>query len=606
MMRSFSFGRSIQKKLLLSFMTVSLIPLALLGWVSYSWYADRVESRTAEYNAELMRTFTNDMNQFLVQIEQFSFIAYQDTFQTLWKNSGTADDFGKIRNQLQMNDMLLRQEEFYNFRGIIQSVTLLDDEGYVFYQNRETVKTSYPFDLEPWFDSMRRGETGDLLIGPYDSQPWLPQSLVPDKPDADSFKLTYARKVSDLERPQGTLGYIMLHFGLKEIRKFLAPLLVGNSGSMLIADREGRIVYDSETGNVGAAVPPAFAKADSGRAGYSVVREQGKSYLITSSGVESVGWVIYCKNDLDELLSDSREMRYITLLFGVASFILAILVSQALSYGLVRPIKRLKNAMLKASQGYLSVKATNLSRDEIGELGQYFNDMIGQIKYLIEQVYQSELHEREAKLNALQAQINPHFLYNTLETINSMAYVEGVPKIGEIARALSDLFRYSTKTGGIQVGVSEEIGHIRNYLHIVSVRFEDKLAVRFDLPEELMSYKMIKLVFQPIVENAVFHGIEVKRGRGELVIEARKRDDDLVFLIRDDGAGMSPEQLSALHKRLAEPHSADPSDSAPGKVGLKNVHDRIRFYYGDQYGLSIRSEPGQGTEVLVRIPATRT
>ncbi|MFC5653678.1 sensor histidine kinase [Paenibacillus solisilvae] len=597
------FRRSIQAKMILSFMTVSLIPLALLGWLSYSWYSDLVENRTAVYNAKLMRTFTADMDQFLQQIEQYSYTVYQDNFQTLWKESQKANEFGKIRNQLDMNSLFLRQEEFYNFRGIIQSVTLLDDEGFTFYENVEMVKKSHPFDIEPWFPAMQSGGRTEMLLGPYLSQAWLPESLLPEEKDVENCKLTYIRKVSDLQRPQATLGYIMIHFSLKEVQKFLEPLLLDSSATMMIVDREGNIVYDTDSRQIGQPISSAIGLPDDDADGYKVIRVGNKRYLVTSSALETVDWDVYIRNDLAVLLSDSRKMRNITLLFVLGSFGLAIFVSQFLSLGLVSPIKRLKNAMLKVSQGYLGVHAGKLSQDEIGELGRYFNEMISRIKYLIEQVYRAELHEREAKLNALQAQINPHFLYNTLETINSIAVVEGIPKVSEIARALSDMFRYSTKAGGIKVDVAEEIGHIRNYLDIVSIRFEDKLTVRLDIPTQLLSYKMIKLVFQPIIENAVFHGIEVKRGKGELVIQARKEGMDLLFSIRDDGAGMTEEQLVLLRNRLANPSTPEQSDTTAGKVGIKNVHDRIRFYYGDQYGITLNSELGVGTEVTIRIPA---
>jgi two-component system sensor histidine kinase YesM len=450
---------------------------------------------------------------------------------------------------------------------------------------------------------MQRDGNSQTLIGPYVTQEWLPESLVPKEKNVKDFHLTFIRKVTDLQRPQAVLGYIMLHFSLKEVQKFLEPLLLDPSGSMIIVDGKGKIVYDTDSRKIGQAISTALSIPDNNKDDYMVVREKGKKYLVTSSPLDTVDWNVYCKNDLDILLKDTRKMRNITLLFVLASFGLAIFVSQLLSVGLVKPIKRLKNAMLKVSQGYLSVKAGKLSQDEIGELGQYFNEMISRIKYLIEQVYQAELHEREAKLNALQAQINPHFLYNTLETINSIAAVEGVPKVSEIARALSDMFRYSTKTGGIKVDVADEIAHIRNYLDIVSIRFEDKLFVRLDIPERLLNRKMIKLVFQPIVENAVFHGIEVKRGKGELVIEAREEAEDIVFSIRDVGVGMTAEQLSSLNKRLANPSIVEQSDNGAGKVGIKNVHDRIRFYFGEQYGITLNSVRGSGTEVIIRIPA---
>lgn len=599
-----SLRQSIQSKILLSFMAVSLVPLTLLGWVSFSWYAGLVESRTSAYNAELFRTFTNDMDQFLQQIELFSFLAYQENFQTLWKKSVEEDGFFKIRSDLAMNELFFRQEEFYNFRGIIQSVTLLDENGDVFYENTLTVNNDYRFDKEPWFDTLQYGGKSSVLVGPYLSQPWLPNNLtMTEDPTADDYRLTYIRKVSELERPQSKLGYIMLHFSLKEVQKFLDPILGSASGTMLIVDRQGTIVYAPDFAQIGNKISETMRTQEPEGEGYTIIRDNGRRYLVTSTSLRMVDWDIYSKSDLDELLSDGRDMQHITLLFVAVSFALAFLAAHLLSVGLVTPIKRLKNAMVKVRQGNLDVQAGKLSNDEIGDLGRYFDEMIAQIKLLIEQVYKAELHEREAKLSALQAQINPHFLYNTLETINSIAAIEGVPKVSEIARALSDMFRYNTKTGGLTVMMAEEVRHIRNYLRIVSIRFEDKLSIRIDIPEELMMYRMIKLVFQPIVENAVFHGIESKRGKGTLTICGKKEQEDLLIVIGDDGIGMTEEQLDALRSRLANQSPVGSAETEEGKVGIKNVHDRIRFYYGAEYGITLDSQPGSGTQVTIRIPA---
>lgn len=606
MRRLLSFRKSIQFKVLLSFMAVSLVPLSLLGWVSYTSYAELVEKRTSEYNAELFRTITSDMDQFLQQVEQFSYIAYQENMQALWKETLQSESFEKARNEIKMNELFLRQEEFYNFRGIIQSVTLLDAEGDVFYENTMTVINGYSFAQEEWFSSLEKGETSSILLGPYLSQMWLPENMMRNEvPEVSDYKLTYVRKVSDLDMPQHVIGYIMLHFNLKEIQRFLDPILNSAAGTMTITDRYGRIVYDQDPGQIGQLISErVFVQADGdGGEAYKILKEEGRRYLVTSAPLKKVDWDIYSKSDWDLLMSDGRDIRNLTLIFVALSLVLSFLTAHVLSIGLVTPIKRLKNAMVKVSQGYLGVQAGKLSGDEIGELGRYFNEMIAQIKHLIEQVYKAELHEREAKLNALQAQINPHFLYNTLETINSIAVVEGVPKVHEISKALADMFRYNTKTGGLKVIVADEVRHIRNYLKIVSIRFEGKLTVQIEIPEELMMYRIVKLIFQPIVENAVFHGIEPKRGKGTLSISAGKDRGDLIFVIQDDGVGMTEEQLSSLRSRLDNLSSFASQDTREGKVGIKNVHDRIRFYYGDQYGITIDSERGVGTRVTVRVPA---
>ncbi len=222
--------------------------------------------------------------------------------------------------------------------------------------------------------------------------------------------------------------------------------------------------------------------------------------------------------------------------------------------------------------------------------------------YIQRRLYEEELRHKEAAINALQGQINPHFLYNTLECVNSIAVLENVTEIQEIAIGLSHLFKYAIK-GSKFVPVSDELASIEQYVKIQNIRFLDKFNLTTNVPEDLLGYRMLKFILQPLVENSVYHGLEPKIDAGEIMIAAERDGSVLEFSVRDNGIGMETAAVEALNSTFEQGSLITLGESQGDRsIGLINIHERIRLVYGDGYGLRAKSRAGAGMTVSVRMP----
>nr|WP_285860578.1 MULTISPECIES: histidine kinase [Paenibacillus] len=290
-----------------------------------------------------------------------------------------------------------------------------------------------------------------------------------------------------------------------------------------------------------------------------------------------------------------------------------------IAYLLVRPIERLKQAI--ENEEPLLVGRTDTDeaqpRDEIGRLVASFNQMLRQIRELMQENVDKEIREKKlvtsrmkAELGMLQQQINPHFLYNTLEAINMRARQYGATEVSTMVNSLAKIFRFTINTGSEVVALSDELEHARNYLTIQELRFQNKFIVRWELDDQAMKLPVLKFILQPIIENALQHGIEDLYGEGELLIRTKLSGLVLILTVQDNGIGMSEEELERVRQSLMlEPEAAAEQRSrvrnSTGRssgVGLINVYQRLRLYYGEPLKLSIESEEFQGTTVTINLP----
>jgi two-component system, sensor histidine kinase YesM len=265
------------------------------------------------------------------------------------------------------------------------------------------------------------------------------------------------------------------------------------------------------------------------------------------------------------------------------------------------PIKKLQDVTTTITRNDLQALVTSHNVDEITELGMNFNIMIGRIRQLLDAKVKEQETLKKAELKALQAQINPHFLYNTLDTIVWMAQAYKIDEVINIVLALSNFFRISLSKGQDWITIDQEIEHIRCYLTIQKLRYHDILEYKIEIDEDILSGTILKLTLQPLIENALYHGIKNKRSGGTITVRAKHEGTDQVMLeIIDNGIGFTPYKLSQIQAALAD-DSGEISFSESG-FGLENVHRRIQLYYGKQYGLTVQSKYQEGTRVTVTIP----
>jgi two-component system sensor histidine kinase YesM len=289
----------------------------------------------------------------------------------------------------------------------------------------------------------------------------------------------------------------------------------------------------------------------------------------------------------------------VILIFSAVVF--SVVAAWSLSRSIYTPIKKLHDVTTTITKNDLQALMTSDNVDEITELGMSFNIMIGKIKELLDSKIKEQENLKKAELRALQAQINPHFLYNTLDTIIWMAESKKTDQVVQIVTALSSFFRISLSKGRDWITIGEEVERIRSYLTIQKMRYHDILDFKIEVDQDVAKNTILKLILQPLVENALYHGIKNKRQGGTISVRARRKNADEILLeVEDDGIGFTSQKLAQLRAELADDSGEIKLESG---YGIGNVNNRIRLYYGKQYGLSVESEYSTGTCVKLVIPA---
>jgi two-component system sensor histidine kinase YesM len=287
--------------------------------------------------------------------------------------------------------------------------------------------------------------------------------------------------------------------------------------------------------------------------------------------------------------------------FSVIAFALILMLCLFLSYyiplSITRPIRRLTQVTDQVAKGDLTVRSDVTGGLEARVLSDSMNTMIDKINELLEQVKTEQVRLRKAEFELLQSQINPHFLYNTLDAIVWLAEAGEQKKVVSMVGSLSDFFRISLNQGQDILDVREELQHVRSYLEIQQMRYQDILQYEICVPEELYSSRIPKIILQPLVENALYHGIKNKRGKGMIRIDGEMEDSDCILRITDNGRGMTPERLGQVREGIRNRNACETEI-----YGLYNVNERIRLNFGEKYGITITSTYGEGTCVTVRLP----
>jgi len=334
----------------------------------------------------------------------------------------------------------------------------------------------------------------------------------------------------------------------------------------------------------------------------------GMEYIMQREDIAELGWSIFAFLPRKELLGDIAPVIRLTVIIGVLELLFSVLVSFYIIRGITDSIRKITDFAVKVGFGNVKERMNVELHNKLQVVVNCINNMLEQIEEMTkrvfntqEKLYKAELNKRQAELNALQSQINPYFLYNTLECIRSIAEVHEVPEIIDISVAMSNIFRYSIKQSDL-VTLRDELECVKNYFRIIDIRFRGRFQMDLLCDESLQECEVIKMVLQPLVENAVYHGLERKRGKGMVKIRIHRVDEkNMECCIQDDGVGMDEATLEMLQTALTQEHEIFYSESKRS-VGLLNINNRIRSYYGNQYGLKIKSEKNKGTSVVFIIP----
>ena len=333
--------------------------------------------------------------------------------------------------------------------------------------------------------------------------------------------------------------------------------------------------------------------------GYFIAGEGNERQLYTISKSEQTGWSVVGVVSFSSLMPLQNETQLMYLLLAGGLILFGILFAMLLTGAITKPIRELCDAMRQVERGnFEKASIQNIPGNEIGVLGNSFNIMISRIHQLMDENIREQQQKRKSELKALRNQINPHFLYNTLDSIIWMAEGGKNKEVVMMTSSLAKLLRQSISNEDEMIPLWKEIEYTKSYLTIQKMRYKDKLEYRIEVEPDICQEETVKLVLQPLVENAIYHGIKYKEGKGLIEIRGCRVGTDIVLEVRDDGKGMDPDTLAHIFEKHVR-------DTKSNGVGVQNVQERIRLFYGAEYGLSFESEPGRGTLAVIRLPGRK-
>lgn len=578
---------SIRKRLLLLFSIQILIPLLFMGTMLYRTSRDIIQSKSIDYTGDILKMVE-------LRIEDFSNnvkVASQDMLYDRVIYDILAED---SRNKL---SNLSSYEEVYAVNNIlrkaclsreeIQSIALISNyQNYYTYDSnigRASIEQLVPYEkmkavaLEAggeavWFlDMDEQGEVKNLYItrSIYDISNYEEIGLM----------AILIRK----EALEGVYGDLSTEF-------MQSIAIVSDAGEWIIGSGE-RTRRLQET----------YEELDFKGENHSV-DEEGR-ILLSFKELENPNWRILAEISVDKLNEDLYAFRTYFMIIIAATLLILSVLSIFFAMDILTPIKRLVQGMKTMQESKTHDEIIVDRQDELGYLSQCFNDMSREIDILVNRVYKEQLTRKEAEIKTLQAQINPHFLFNTLESINWMARLNNVDEISEMVTALSALMEAGIGKGGPLVTIKEEIDFVDSYILIMKNRYGERLDFNKSIDSSLLGIKVPKLLLQPLVENAIYHGVDKFRKQGKIYLIIRKIDQRVEIEVLDNGQGMTEENIRELNKNLNEGNDAYLfSENSGMGIGLKNVNRRIKLFYGVEYGVRVESIYEEYMKVVVTIP----
>jgi two-component system sensor histidine kinase YesM len=581
--------QELAKKLIVVNCLLIVVPLGAMAWFAYGGFERTMERNVGAYQLQTLKQVTLNIDTYMNELNRLSLMPYQ--YKEIIDFLGSEREPGQpltLEEIEQLNGFV--SKVFINGRVDIMGVSLYGERGasYVVLPESQYI-TSYKLDDDAEWLHRAKGRFGrPTFITTHD---------ITSTSGTVYRVFSIARELRSFDTGL-TLGYIVIDIDPAAVRNILSQVKLGEHESLYIADRNGDLVIGS---TLGAGDPASIGFLEGEGVRHLDVPNVG-SLLVShvTSGV--TGWTSVSAVPVRELMADSVIVRNSLVLIGTVFVGLAMALSALFAFGVTKPLRKLSRLMRKVEQGDLQVAFPVAGGDEVGRLGHAFNTMVSKLSELGYLLYETELREKDAQIAALQSKINPHFLYNTLGSISMYAELEGNKEIVLMSNSLSRLLRYSLSSRKEMVTLQDELEHVNGYMAIQKVRYDERIDYACDIDPSALDCRMMPLLLQPIVENALNHGLDKGIGVGRVRLGGGAADGVLRLTLEDDGIGLSSERLEELQDRL---RSARDVGGATGN-GLLNVHRRIRLHFGEPYGLTLESMPYQGVKVIMTLPAIRS
>ncbi|MFP4977899.1 histidine kinase [Paenibacillus sp. CN-4] len=565
--------RSIQFIITLTFTGVAVLVAIIVSLLLYDKFAS-----TAEDNANL------NMQQIVEQVT-YNLDLYVEGMRNIYEMAERQiANVGSIDSpvlQERLSTMMQTREDLF-------SVAVFTPQGeLVLNQPQSAMRRNTKLTEQSWFTEPSK--TQDIFFSP----PHI-QNLFEYK---YNWVVSMSKRITYREGGVSKTGILLIDFNFRTIDELSKQVQLGKRGYAYILDNLGNIVYHPQQQLIYAGLKYENVEPVLEYSFRSYLDEStGEKRFITVRTLPQTGWKIVGVAYYDEIVTTKRDLNRFLSVFLAVVILCVIVVSILLSARIARPIRRLERTVKQVGEGDLYTPINVSGAYEVEQLSKRFNQMLQRIRQLMDQIIFEQEAKRKGELEVLQAQINPHFLYNTLNSVIRLAERGKTDEVVRMIQSLSKFFRISLSKGKAFIRMEEELDHIRHYLVIQSIRFRGKFTYEITAEEQVLGLRTLKLILQPIVENALYHGIEMMPDEGFISIDAKLEGGNVVIRVSDNGLGMSPEVMNGILSGSIR------SDKGSG-VGVKNVHERIGLYYGREYGLAFESELEEGTTVTITFPA---
>ncbi len=586
LLRKVKFINSIQVSLALAISLIVVTIISGMGWLLYDATDKVVADNSSEMTGKIIKQVNYDIEYYLKAVETtIDSIKYSYVIANYFEDDSEENKDEVIKY---LNSLLVNRDDIINIAliretgeivtnntwGVVKDDTDFTEESYY----TEAIKTDQMY--------VSSSHVQNIISGQYK---WVVSC-------ASAYKTGEKSEVK---------GVILVDLNYSLIEDMVSRIAIGEKGYIFIVDELGQMVYHPKreliySGLRTESIDELITSKE------EVVRDEvdGETvdYIVAISNFSN--WRVVGKVFVDDINVYQETLKKIFISMIFTALVIAVSLSVILAGTILGPVKRLLSGIYTFQSGQLDVEVQVESENELGLLTSEFNRMTKRIKALVDENKKSERSKRKSELDALQAQINPHFLYNTLDSIVWMGEAGKSKEVVKMTSALARLFRISISKGEEYITIKQEIEHIESYLAIQYMRYGNRLKYKISVDERLLDIKIIKILLQPIVENAIYHGIKQLPGEGLIQIRVTKETDEtmnksyLHIEVEDNGMGMNQETIEKLLKGGISPKSK-------GGVGVYNVDQRIKLYYGDEYGLDIKTEMFEGTTVIFKLPITQ-
>jgi len=572
------------QKIIIAYVFLFAVPIAVISSVTYRNYALSIRNSMTAYVSQIAGETMAKLDGYIADMEATTLPPfYIVDMQAKLKTAGNNPE--KVRL---MSHYIQLMNRTWNSKYMIY---VFDSFGNVYYnmvisKARSNIDSLYEFFKELAYDA-----NGSAVV--------LSTRQVTDMAGRTRYYLTVVRCIKDIWS-FAKVGVVVIDLDIGALDNTVQALDSNTKGKTIILDADNNIVYSSDKTLLATKYTDTevIQNATGGSGSFEMMRD-GQSHIGIYTNSDATGMKLIVTIPVDTLLRDASATRRIVVFMSLATGSIALLFFMFLSYNITKPLRKLMRLMKKVEDGDLDVQFHARYRDEVGHVALSFNHMVARLKELINEVYVIKLREKQTELDALQEQINPHFIYNTLETIRMIATIHREDEISELIVIFGKLLRYSINQVNELVTIQDELQHLENYVFLQNKRFSNKFTLRVNVRDSHKKMKSIKLMFQPIVENSILHGLEQREEGGSISIVSEQGHNCVVFTVTDDGCGMDAENLREINQRL---EGSDEKLRSDRYIGLRNVNERIKLTYGDQYGLAVNSQIGIGTEVVIRLP----